>query len=454
MFRGTERYPQEKYNDVAQGAGRRLERLHDRRLDLLPHGGARRGRWRRSSRSRPTGSSNLKYDEPDFQKEARAVLGEYNKSASSPFQLDERGDAGRRLHDAHLQAHDDRLPRRHQGHAQPVRLQQAFFDRWYRPENCTIDRRRRRRAAERRRARRAGLRRLEAGQRAGDDPRRAGADGAQTAHRRLAEPRRSRTSTSATTSPADPTTRHGLGGARRPGAGRSSARPARSTRSSSSRSRRSTSCQADAERQARPRPVHDRGAGPQVRRLVAEVAGGSSRPLRRGRQTKPIDPSTLDRDQGAPPLRLRRLARQRRRASPAVGQSIAITGRPDAMNDLYAAYDRLTAGGPPARRPALLQPDQRDGRDPGPRGRGSGGPGQAGRCEVDGSYRQPCSPLATARRRGAGRRDSANGAGSRHRGGARSPARARRWWPSGSGFDVGSIDDPAGKEGLAALTAR
>ena len=28
---------------------------------------------------------NLKYDEPSFQKEARAVLGEYNKSASSPF---------------------------------------------------------------------------------------------------------------------------------------------------------------------------------------------------------------------------------------------------------------------------------------------------------------------------------------------------------------------------------
>ncbi|HMB07329.1 MAG TPA: insulinase family protein, partial [Isosphaeraceae bacterium] len=26
----------------------------------------------------------------------------------------------------------------------------------------------------------------------------------------------------------------------------------------------------------------------------------------------------------------------------AVGQSIATTGRPDAMNDLYAAYDRLT----------------------------------------------------------------------------------------------------------------
>ena len=26
----------------------------------------------------------------------------------------------------------------------------------------------------------------------------------------------------------------------------------------------------------------------------------------------------------------------------AVGQAIALTGRPDAMNDLYAAYDRLT----------------------------------------------------------------------------------------------------------------
>ena len=36
---------------------------------------------------------NLKYDEPDFQKEARAVLGEYNKNASNPMREDGRGAA-------------------------------------------------------------------------------------------------------------------------------------------------------------------------------------------------------------------------------------------------------------------------------------------------------------------------------------------------------------------------
>ena len=55
------------------------------------------------------------------------MLGEYNKSASSPFLKLERGDAERGLHEAYVQAYDDRIPGRHQGHAQPVCLQQDLL---------------------------------------------------------------------------------------------------------------------------------------------------------------------------------------------------------------------------------------------------------------------------------------------------------------------------------------
>ena len=81
---------------------------------------------------------NLKYDEPSFQKEARAVLGEYNKSASSPFlKLNEA------LQDTAFVKHTYKhttigfladvkdMPNQYA-------YSKVFFDRWYRPENCTL----------------------------------------------------------------------------------------------------------------------------------------------------------------------------------------------------------------------------------------------------------------------------------------------------------------------------
>ncbi len=55
MFRGTQKYPQEKYNNVLKSLGRRFERLHDRRLDVLSHDHTNLGSVR-PSRSNPTGS--------------------------------------------------------------------------------------------------------------------------------------------------------------------------------------------------------------------------------------------------------------------------------------------------------------------------------------------------------------------------------------------------------------
>jgi zinc protease len=81
---------------------------------------------------------NLKYDKPSFQKEARAVLGEYNKSASSPFlKLNETMQDT--AYTTHTYKHttigflDDirSMPNQYA-------YSKIFFDRWYRPENCTI----------------------------------------------------------------------------------------------------------------------------------------------------------------------------------------------------------------------------------------------------------------------------------------------------------------------------
>ena len=57
MFRGTDEVSSGKVQRRPQVAGRRLERIHERRLDMLPHDHARRRPWRRSSRSSPTGSA-------------------------------------------------------------------------------------------------------------------------------------------------------------------------------------------------------------------------------------------------------------------------------------------------------------------------------------------------------------------------------------------------------------
>ena len=137
MFRGTEKYSPGEVQRRPQGAGRRLERLHDRRLDVLPHDrpGLGAGEVVEIEADR---FQNLKYDEPAFQKEARAVLGEYNKSASSPFLM-----LNEAMQDTAFTTHTYKhttigfladikdMPNQYA-------YSKTFFDRWYRPENCTI----------------------------------------------------------------------------------------------------------------------------------------------------------------------------------------------------------------------------------------------------------------------------------------------------------------------------
>lgn len=137
MFRGTERYPQEKYNDVLKSLGAHSNAFTTDDWTCyhltVPSSALPKVVEIESDRFR-----NLKYDEPAFQKEARAVLGEYNKGASSPFLI-----LNEAMQDVAYTTHtykhttigflDDVKDMPNQ-----YAYSKTFFDRWYRPETCTI----------------------------------------------------------------------------------------------------------------------------------------------------------------------------------------------------------------------------------------------------------------------------------------------------------------------------
>lgn len=137
MFRGTEKYSKEAYNDMLKSIGadnnaytnadatvyhtlasaEALETIMDMESDRF---------------------MRLKYSEEDFKTEAGAILGEYNKNYSSPFLS-----IFEKLHDTAYEKHTYKhttmgflkdimdMPNQYQ-------YSLTFFDRWYRPEYCTI----------------------------------------------------------------------------------------------------------------------------------------------------------------------------------------------------------------------------------------------------------------------------------------------------------------------------
>jgi len=137
MFRGTDRYPQEKYQRVVKALGADANAFTTDDWTCY--------HMTVPSTALPTvveveadRFQNLKYEEADFQKEARAVLGEYNKSASSPFLL-----LNETMQDKAYTTHTYKHTTI--GFLADVKdmpnqfaYSKTFFDRWYRPENCTI----------------------------------------------------------------------------------------------------------------------------------------------------------------------------------------------------------------------------------------------------------------------------------------------------------------------------
>jgi len=137
MFRGTEAYPQEKYNDVLKSLGADSNAYTGDDLTCY-HMTIPATALATAVAIEADRFQNLKYDEPSFQKEARAVLGEYNKSASSPFlKLGET--MQNTAYTTHTYKHTTigfladikDMPNQYA-------YSKVFFDRWYRPGNCTI----------------------------------------------------------------------------------------------------------------------------------------------------------------------------------------------------------------------------------------------------------------------------------------------------------------------------
>ena len=137
MFRGTEKYPAEKWGEIMQGAGASTNAYtsDDRTVyhalfskeDLEPILELEADRFQ-----------NVKYSEDDFKTETRAVLGEYNKNFASPMRkLDEV--TRNAAFSTHTYKHTT------MGFAEDVENMPQmydyglkFFDRYYRPEYTII----------------------------------------------------------------------------------------------------------------------------------------------------------------------------------------------------------------------------------------------------------------------------------------------------------------------------
>src|SRR4051794_9746672 len=86
MFRGTPRFSQEKYNEQMKQLGADSNAFTTDDWTAY-HTTAAAGALETLVELEADRFQNLSYDRAAFQKEARAVLGEYNKIASSPFLL-------------------------------------------------------------------------------------------------------------------------------------------------------------------------------------------------------------------------------------------------------------------------------------------------------------------------------------------------------------------------------
>jgi zinc protease len=137
MFRGTETYPPERYNAVLKelGADHNAFTTDDYTAYhiLAPASALETIMTLESDRF-----MNLKYSEEVFKKEAGAVLGEYNKNASNPFQT-----LNETMRDAAYRTHTYKhstigFLKDVQDMPNQLAYSRQFFDRFYRPENCTL----------------------------------------------------------------------------------------------------------------------------------------------------------------------------------------------------------------------------------------------------------------------------------------------------------------------------
>ncbi len=137
MFRGTDKLSQEAYNDVIKSMGADSNAYTSDDLTVY-HILAGKAALPQIVEIEADRFQNLKYTQPDFEKEARAVLGEYNKGASNPMQK-----MFETLYDNAFTKHTykhttmgflkdiEEMPKQ-------FAYSRQFFDRYYRPDNVTL----------------------------------------------------------------------------------------------------------------------------------------------------------------------------------------------------------------------------------------------------------------------------------------------------------------------------
>ena len=137
MFRGTDKYSQDQYNDLLKrmGADSNAYTADDQTVYYIVGPASELGTMMDMESDR---FKNLKYSEEGFRTEALAVLGEYNKSASNPFvpMFEKLRDTA---YTKHTYKHST-LGFLADIKAMPGYYQYSlgFFDRFYRPENATL----------------------------------------------------------------------------------------------------------------------------------------------------------------------------------------------------------------------------------------------------------------------------------------------------------------------------
>jgi zinc protease len=137
MFRGTEKFPQDRYNELLKGMGADSNAFTTDDFTLY-HTVGPSSQLQTIAEMESDRFQNLKYTEEAFRTEALAILGEYNKGASSPFQPIEET-----LHDIAFTEHTYKHTTI--GFLADVKAMPAyyeyskgFFARFYRPENCVL----------------------------------------------------------------------------------------------------------------------------------------------------------------------------------------------------------------------------------------------------------------------------------------------------------------------------
>ncbi|KQV82383.1 peptidase M16 [Massilia sp. Root351] len=137
MFRGTKNYPPEKYQDIITKAGARQNAYTSDDLTNYYTTFAKED-LDTVLKVEADRFQNLEYSEDVFKTESRAVLGEYNKNSANPFSklFEVMRDAA---FEKHTYKHTtmgfikdiEDMPNQYA-------YSKVFFDRWYRPERTTI----------------------------------------------------------------------------------------------------------------------------------------------------------------------------------------------------------------------------------------------------------------------------------------------------------------------------